>query len=173
MINPSGIFGPALGPDYSSSLNIVKALLERQMPVLPDIGFGAVDVRDAAALHIEAMTHPRVTGERIIAAAGYTSIAEIAAILRTHLGSDAARVPTRHIPTPMLKLLAVFVESLREVARDAGQRREPRLGKATRLLGWTPRPLSQTIVDTALSLYVGADTFVAENFDRRNSAPLH
>jgi dihydroflavonol-4-reductase len=153
VINPSGIFGPALRADYSSSLNIVKALLERQMPFLPDISFGAVDVRDAAALHIQAMTDPRAVGQRIIASAAYTSMTDIAAILRDHLGSQAGRVPARRIPTPLLKTLAVFVKPLRDLARDAGQRREPQPGKATRLLGWIPRPLTQTIIDTAHSLF--------------------
>jgi nucleoside-diphosphate-sugar epimerase len=152
VINPSGIFGPALGPDYSSSLNIVKALMKGEMRVLPDIRFGAVDVRDAAALHIEAMTNPRAVGQRIIASAAYTSMTDIAAILRDHLGSQAARVPSRHIPTPLLKTLAVFVKPLRDLARDAGQRREPQLGRATQLLNWTPRPLTETIIDTAHSL---------------------
>ena len=172
VINPSGIFGPALGPDYSSSLNIITALLERRMPFLPDISFGAVDVRDTAALHIPAMTDPHVIGQRIIAAAGYISITDVAVILRTHLGSEAARVPTRHISTSLLKLLAVFIGPLREVASDAGQRREPQLGKATQLLGWMPRPLTQTIVDTALSLSEGAATIAKVNSVNPNSVPL-
>jgi nucleoside-diphosphate-sugar epimerase len=152
VINPSGIFGPALGKDYSSSLGIVKALLDRRLPFLPDISFGAVDVRDVAVLHIRAMTDERAAGERLIAAGRYTSIAEIAAILRAHLGADATRVPTQKIPTWLLKILAVSVKPLRDLARDAGVRREPQLGKATRLLGWTPRPLIETVVDTARSL---------------------
>jgi dihydroflavonol-4-reductase len=151
-INPSGIFGPALGPDYASSLGIVTALLERQLPFLPDVSFGAVDVRDAADLHIQAMTHPGVAGQRIIASAAYTSMSYIATLLREHLGGRADRVPTRRMPTPLLKALAVAVPSLRPLAQDAGQRREPLRGKAIRLLGWEPRPLAETIVDTAHSL---------------------
>ena len=48
---------------------------------------------------------------------------DIAAILREHLGSRAARVSTRRMPTPVLKALAVAVPSLRPLAHDAGQRR--------------------------------------------------
>lgn len=151
-LNPSGIFGPALGPDYSSSLAIVGALMTGQMSFLPDISFGAVDVRDTAALHVQAMTDPRAVGQRIIASTAYTSMSDIAAILRDHLGDHASRVPTRRIPTPVLKSLAVFVKPLRELAHDAGQRREPQLGKAAHLLDWSPRPLTATVVDTANSL---------------------
>lgn len=152
VINPSGIFGPALGADYSSSLNIVKALLERQMPFLPDVTFGAVDVRDVAALHVQAMVDQRAVGQRIIAASAFTSMAEIAGILLDHLGDAAANVPSTRIPTWLLKALAVVVKPLGEVASSAGTRREPRLGKAHDLLGWTPRSLAETMIDTAHSL---------------------
>ncbi|MBI3213604.1 MAG: NAD-dependent epimerase/dehydratase family protein [Mycobacterium sp.] len=152
VINPSGIFGPALGADYSSSLNMVKALLERQIPFLPDVTFGAVDVRDVSALHIQAMVDQRAIGQRIIAASAFTSMAEIASILRLNLGDEAARVPDRPIPTWLLKALAVFVKPLGEMASNAGTRREPQLGKARGLLGWSPRPLTETMIDTAHSL---------------------
>jgi dihydroflavonol-4-reductase len=37
IINPTGIFGPVLGPDYSGSIGIVKALLDGVMPRVPRI----------------------------------------------------------------------------------------------------------------------------------------
>src|SRR5262249_25532971 len=56
VINPSGIFGPALGPDYSSSLDLIKRLLDGSLPACPDLWFGVIDVRDVADLHVRAMT---------------------------------------------------------------------------------------------------------------------
>lgn len=152
VINPTGIFGPALGPDYSGSLGVVKALLDGQLPFLPDTRFGVADVRDVAALHLLAMRDPRAAGGRFIASGGYSSFADIAGILRDGLGDQASKVPTRSIPTWLLKALAVFVKPLRELSADAGVRREPRLGKAVRLLGWRTRPIEETILDTARSL---------------------
>jgi nucleoside-diphosphate-sugar epimerase len=58
-INPAGIFGPVLGPDYSSSIELVKRLLNG-MPGCPRLHFGVVDVRDVADLHVRAMTLQRV-----------------------------------------------------------------------------------------------------------------
>ena len=60
-INPAGIFGPALGTDYSGSLDLIKRLLNG-MPGCPQLYFGVVDVRDVADLHLRAMTHPAAKG---------------------------------------------------------------------------------------------------------------
>jgi nucleoside-diphosphate-sugar epimerase len=157
VINPTGIFGPALGADYAGSLTLVKALIDGQFPFLPDLRFGIADVRDVADLHLRAMVDPAASGQRFIASGGFSSLADMANILRTRLGAEAAKVPSRQIPTTLLKFLARVRPPLREMARDAGQIRQPALGKATRVLDWTPRPIADTVVDTARSLLrVGA-----------------
>jgi nucleoside-diphosphate-sugar epimerase len=68
-INPSGIFGPILGPDFSSSIELVTRLMNG-MPGVPRLYFGVVDVRDVADLHVRAMMHPSARGERFIATSG-------------------------------------------------------------------------------------------------------
>ena len=158
VINPTGIFGPALGADYAGSLALVKALIDGQLPFLPDLRFGIADVRDVADLHLRAMADPAASGQRFIASGGFSSLADMADILRARLGADAAQVPSRRIPTTLLKLLARIKPPLRDMARDAGQIRRPALGKATRVLGWTPRPIADTVVDTARSLLRGGVT---------------
>ncbi|WP_198541415.1 hypothetical protein [Parafrankia soli] len=35
MINPVGIFGPVLGADYASSIDLVRRLLAGAMPAIP------------------------------------------------------------------------------------------------------------------------------------------
>ena len=70
VVNPVGVFGPVLGPDYSTSILLVKRLMDGAMPGCPDLRFGAVDVRDVADLHLKAMTDPAARGERFIATAG-------------------------------------------------------------------------------------------------------
>jgi nucleoside-diphosphate-sugar epimerase len=52
-----------------------------------------VDVRDAAAPHLQAMTHPSAKGERCLAVAGNClSILDIAKLLKARMGSAAKRV---------------------------------------------------------------------------------
>jgi nucleoside-diphosphate-sugar epimerase len=65
VVNPVGVFGPVLGPDYSTSILLVQRLMDGAMPGCPQLCFGAVDVRDVADLHIRAMTHPAAKGRAI------------------------------------------------------------------------------------------------------------
>lgn len=52
VVNPVGVMGPALGPDYSTSIQLIKRLLDGAMPGCPDLWFGVVDVRDVAGIHL-------------------------------------------------------------------------------------------------------------------------
>src|SRR6476661_10877299 len=70
VVNPVGIFGPVLGPDYSTSILMVQRLMDGAVPGCPRLYSGAVDVRDVADLHIRAMTHPDAKGERFLAVPG-------------------------------------------------------------------------------------------------------
>src|ERR1700740_2555514 len=58
VVNPVGVLGPVLGPDYSTSILLVKRLLDGAMPGCPKLYFGVVDVRDVADIHLRAMTPP-------------------------------------------------------------------------------------------------------------------
>src|SRR5262245_56376828 len=73
VINPVGIFGPALGPDCSVHVEVVERLLNGKLPAISRVTFGVVDVRDVADLHVRAMVEPGAAGERFLAAAGVMS----------------------------------------------------------------------------------------------------
>src|SRR5450631_1143448 len=70
VVNPVAVFGPVLGPDYSTSIFLVQKMMAGAVPGCPRLWFGVVDVRDVADLHIRAMTHPAAKGERFLAGAG-------------------------------------------------------------------------------------------------------
>lgn len=92
-INPVGIFGPVLGPDFSSSVEIIRSLLRGSIPATPRMYFGMVDARDVAALHLTAMTSP---------AAGNIRLA----------GSDKAPQKLRWNPRSNEELIVATAESL-------------------------------------------------------------
>ncbi len=153
MINPVGVFGPILGPDLSESILLVQSLLERAVPAVPRIALTTVDVRDLADLHLRAMTNPAAKGERFLATSDtLLSFQEAAIILKRHLGTAAARVPTRAIPDWVLRLAALVVPMVRPLLSELGHVRKVSNAKARRVLGWTPRSNEETIVATAESL---------------------
>jgi dihydroflavonol-4-reductase len=152
VINPGGIFGPVLGPDFSSSIELVKGLMNGRAGV-PKLYFGVVDVRDVADLHLRAMTHPAAKGERFIAVSGGAmSMLEIATVLKARLGSAAKKVPTRQLPNWLVHVVARFRPSLRPLLPLLGSTRHATSATAERVLGWRPRSREDAIVATAESL---------------------
>jgi nucleoside-diphosphate-sugar epimerase len=153
VVNPVGVFGPVLGPDYSTSILIVQKLLDGAVPGCPRISFGVVDVRDVADLHLRAMTHPAANGERFLAIAGdFMSMREMAQVMKSRLGSMARRVPVREIPDWLVRIAAFYDASVKQILPELGKHRNATSAKAQHVLGWTPRSREDAIVATAESL---------------------
>jgi nucleoside-diphosphate-sugar epimerase len=156
VVNPVAVFGPVLGPDFSTSVQILQMLLNGAMPACPpcpQISFGLVDVRDVADLHLRAMTSPAANGQRFLAVSGeFMSIQQIAAILRQHLGPAARRVPTRLLPNWILRVVALFNPTVAQIVPELGKTKTATNRKAIEVLGWQPRSNEASILDTAHSL---------------------
>ncbi len=153
VINPVGVFGPVLGPDYSTSILLVQRLMDGAMPGCPQLTFGVVDVRDVADLHIRAMTHPAAKGERFLTIAGdFMSIVEIAKVLKAKMGEAAKKVPTRELPNWLVRLAALRDPAVKQILPELGKRKNGTNEKAKRLLGWSPRSNEDAITATAESL---------------------
>ncbi|MBF6327600.1 SDR family oxidoreductase [Nocardia transvalensis] len=153
VVNPVGIFGPVLGPDYSNSIQLILKLIDGTAPALLPLNFAVVDVRDAADLHLRAMIHPAAAGQRFIAAAGdAVGLSDIADILRKNLGPDGERIPTKQLPMWMVRAAAKLVPGMGEMSANLGKVRHVSNAKAREILGWTPRSTDETVTATARSL---------------------
>jgi nucleoside-diphosphate-sugar epimerase len=153
VVNPVGVFGPALGPDYSTSILIVEKLMDGSMPGCPRLVFGCVDVRDVADLHLRAMTNPAAKSERFLAVAGdFVSMLDIAKALKQHLGPAAGRVPTRELPNWLLRTLSIFDPRIKQILPELGKKKNATSEKACRILGWAPRSFDESVVATGESL---------------------
>ena len=111
-----------------------------------------VDVRDLAELHIRAMIAPEAAAQRFIAVGDFMWMEEIATTLRSKLGSRASKVPTRRLPDLVFRLLSLFIPVLRTFAPSLGRKNSVTSAKARRVLGFSPRPATTTVVDCAESL---------------------
>jgi nucleoside-diphosphate-sugar epimerase len=151
VVNPGAILGPVLSDDRSYSLELIERLL-KGMPGAPRIGFSIVDVRDVADLHIKAMTAPEAGGERFIAVARFQWLSEVAAVLRDRLGPDAAKVPKRNVPDLVVRGMGIFDSGVRSIAGQLGRKVEMSSAKAEAQLGWSPRPVEDTVADCGRSL---------------------
>jgi nucleoside-diphosphate-sugar epimerase len=153
VINPVAVFGPVLGPDYSTSILLLKRLMDGSIPGSPRLYFGVVDVRDVADLHIRAMTHAAAKGERFLAVAGEgMSIRDMARVLKSRMGAAARRVPTWQLPDWVVRLAAMRDPAVRQILPELGKVKNASNEKARRVLGWAPRSNEAAIVATAESL---------------------
>lgn len=135
VINPVGIFGPALGGISSASLDIaVSGILNGTTKESPDFTMGVVDVRDVAAIHIIAMDHPKAAGERFIACAdGVMSFYDVAALLKKERPALAKNIAVMQ-PTPK----EFYIKMTNQKART--------------ILGWQPRSKEEALLASADSL---------------------
>jgi dihydroflavonol-4-reductase len=153
VVNPVGVFGPVLGPDYSASILMVQRLMDGAVPGCPRLYYGAVDVRDVADLHIRAMTHAGAKGERFLASAGnFMSMLEMAKVLKARMGAAAKRVPAREVPNWLVRIAALRDPAVKLILPELGKVKNATNEKARRVLDWAPRSNEESIVASAESL---------------------
>jgi nucleoside-diphosphate-sugar epimerase len=153
VVNPGGVFGPVLGPDYSPSIQLVQRLMDGAIPGCPKLSFAFVDVRDVADLHLRAMTNRAAKGERFIAVSGDTiSMLDVAKVLKRRMGTLAKRVPTRELPNWLIRIGALRDPAVKALLPQLGKIRNATSEKAKQVLGWAPRSNEEAIVATAESL---------------------
>lgn len=143
-ILPVAVMGPVLGAQISGANQIVRRMLDGQMPALLDLWFPIVDVRDVASAHVAALTADGAAGQRFLVSDGPAIPMErIGAILREHLGDAAKRVPTGVLPDD---------QAPAAVRPDLGYARRMSSEKARRVLRWTPRPAQEAVIAAGRSL---------------------
>jgi nucleoside-diphosphate-sugar epimerase len=150
---PVAVMGPVLGKDISGSNHLIQFMLSGKMRALPDLHIPIVDVRDVARAHLLAMTNPSAAGERFLLSNGPAlSMQDIASVIKALLGRAAARVPTRVVPSFVLRLVARFAPGVRGIVTDLGYAKKTSNEKATTVLHWLPRHPSEAIVAAAESM---------------------
>ncbi|MBA3898162.1 MAG: NAD-dependent epimerase/dehydratase family protein, partial [Sphingomonadaceae bacterium] len=151
-VNPSLVLGPVFSADYSASVTVIQRMLSGGFPGMPDLGFGVVDVRDVADLHVRALDGEGLAGERFIASGPFLNLIEVATILKDRLGPEARKVKLRRLPDFLVKLTALFDPQVRQVTGELGKVRHMDASHAKAVLDWATRPVEETIVDCARSL---------------------
>lgn len=151
-ILPGAIFGPILSSNVPSSIEVIQRLALGKHQGNPKIGFEIVDVRDLVDLHIRAMTDPAAAGQRYIASSGYMWMNDIAKLLKLELGENGQNISVKTIPDLVLKTAAKVTPLLRALVPMLGRKFRYTSQKARSQLKWSPRPVEETVVDTANTL---------------------
>lgn len=145
---PGYVTGPALGgsPEGASAETIAD-MIRGRFPGVPDLCMGMVDVVDIARLHVDAISAPGVAGKRLIGSqATPTQMSLLAQTLRA-AGYD--NVPTRRLPTGMLRLLAPFSSEIRSLLPYLGVRPTFDTSLAADLCNWSAGPIEPGLLALA------------------------
>lgn len=146
VINPGAVLGPVLNRHYSTSGEIVRKLMAKELPGTAKIGFSWVDVRDVASAHIAAMTAPGAAGQRFCCAIEFSWIDEVADILAKRFRPEGWKVPTRKLPNFVVRIVAMFDPTVKTVVSDLGRVRRVSSEKIRSVLNWHPHSLEEMTV---------------------------
>jgi dihydroflavonol-4-reductase len=152
VINPGFVLGPLLNGDPGTSGELVRKLMTREMPACPEIGFAPVDVRDVAIAHRLAMESPHAAGNRYICAGNHVWVQDMARMLAREFNPRGYRVPTGKLPYWLMWIIARFDKAVHLALGYVGRKELVSSAKAQRELGWTMRPIEDTVVDTGRTM---------------------
>jgi nucleoside-diphosphate-sugar epimerase len=91
VVNPTFVLGPTLTTEIGSSLQLIKAMLDGTMTVVPRQRFGVAGDRDVADAHIRAMATPEAAGKRFLVLADGPTITYLQARPASSRPSQPAR----------------------------------------------------------------------------------
>ena len=153
VINPGGVLGPSVdGKTFSTSGELVRLLMAREVPGTLQFKVQLVDVRDVATAHVKAMASKAAAGRRYIAVSDGRWARDIAQVLENEFADRGYQIPTRQIPNFMVRLLAMFNGTIKYVVDDLGQDYAVSTERIESELNWKGRDPDETIIQTAESM---------------------
>jgi dihydroflavonol-4-reductase len=146
-INPVLVLGAPLDKNFGSSISLVERVLQGSDPMLPDLKFAIVDVRDVAKMHVDVIKDEETKGQRIIASSETRSFVEIAKLLKSLY--PKSKVKTAQAPTFIIRVLSLFDGSIKPILPQLGKPMNVSAAKAQRLLKINFIPVKVTIKESA------------------------
>jgi len=146
-INPVLVLGAPLDKNFGSSISLVERILNGKDPMLPDLKFAIVDVRDVATMHVDAIKSESTKGQRIIASSSTKSFIEIAQLLKASY--PKSKVKSAKAPTFVIRLLSLFDGSIKAILPQLGKPMTVSGAKAEKLLGINFIPSDVAIRESA------------------------
>ena len=146
-INPVLVLGAPLDKNFGSSISLVERILNGKDPMLPDLKFAIVDVRDVATMHVDAIKNDSTKGQRVIASSSTKSFIEIAQLLKASY--PKSKVKTAKAPTFVIRLLSLFDGSIKLILPQLGKPMTVSGAKAKKLLGINFIPADVAIKESA------------------------
>jgi len=148
VINPGAVFGPSLGAKIDGqSVAMMTKMIKGQVPMIPDMAMGMVDVRDVAKLHVSAMTASAGAGKRFIACtAEPVEMATLAKVLRD---AGYKKAPSIKAPTFLLRLMSLFDREAKGMLPFIGKKAALDNSATLKVLSWKPTLMATSFREMA------------------------
>ena len=147
-INPVLVLGPSLSGVLSMSNRLtIKKLFN--LPFVPDMAISVVGVMDVADAHVRAMESTKSNGKRFLLSEKTIKLVELSQILKK---AGFSKAPDIVIPNFIFKFLALFIPSLRSIAKRLGTFETLHTKNAKELLKWFPNSADMEIINSAKQL---------------------
>lgn len=146
-INPGVVVGAPLDKHFGSSISIVERLLNRKDPVLPQLTFAFVDVKDVARLHVAALENEKTIGQRYLATSDSLSFLEVNTALQQAIPNR--KFVTRVAPNLLIKLVGVFDKTVQSTIPMLGKPMLTSNAKAETDFGLRFRSAKESIIESA------------------------
>ena len=146
-INPVLVLGAPLDNNFGSSVSIIQRILKGSDPMLPNISFSLVHVRDVAKMHILALKNEAAIGQRFIASSSAMSFVEIAKLLKANF--PAKKIKTLQAPNFIIRVLSLLDADIKAVLPLLGDRTPVNASKAKSILGVNFVSAEETVLETA------------------------
>jgi len=146
-INPVLVAGEPLDKHFGASVSVVERIMNGKDPMLPDLSFSIVDVKDVAAMHVKAISTDASKGKRFIASAGSRTFVNIAKLLKAEF--PKRKISTIQAPSFVIRFLALFDGEVKAVLPTLGKHIGVNSSQTTKVLGIEFISPETSLVETA------------------------
>ncbi len=149
-INPGLILGPLPDTNARTSGVLVQSLMKASVPGLARMHFNAVDVRDVASAHVQAMTKPEAAGQRFICVADSFWIKDVANLLKEAYPDYP--IKTNVFPSWLVRIVALFSPEARATVDSLDQELSMDNTRIKETFNWQPRDMKEMVLSMAESM---------------------
>ncbi len=149
-INPGLILGPLPDTNARTSGVLVNSLMTAAVPGLARMHFNAVDVRDVASAHVQAMTKPEAAGQRFICVADSFWMEDVAKTLKEAYPDYP--IKTNVFPSWLVRIVALFSPEARATVDSLDQELSVDNTRIKETFNWHPRDMKEMVLSMAKSM---------------------
>ncbi|MEO0929402.1 MAG: aldehyde reductase [Pseudomonadota bacterium] len=150
MINPGFVVGAPLDNTFGTSISVIVRILQAKDPMLPNFGFGSVDVLDVAEMHVTVIDKPQTYGQRIMTVDRFIWFVDMAKAIK--VAFPDRKIRTMVAPDLIVRFLALFDPAIKSIVPALGQEQKMDNSRAVATLGRGMRQSQKSVVASAKHL---------------------